>query len=128
VAIEVLVIDDNLDAARSLADVLMMEGYRVHVASTGTSGLKKARELKPEVILCDIGLPDVDGYEIARTIRADVALHSTKLIALSGYAQPEDCQRAAEAGFDRHIAKPPAFDALLAVLATVPGVKPLHQK
>ncbi len=115
--IEVLVIDDNLDAARSIAEVLMMEGHRVHVATTGTSGIAKAREFKPEVILCDIGLPDVDGYEIARTIRADAALRSTKLIALSGYAQPEDCQRATEAGFDEHIAKPADMDALLAVLS-----------
>jgi signal transduction histidine kinase len=116
--VQVLVIEDNLDAAHSLADVLTLEGHRVHVATSGTSGIAKARELKPAVILCDIGLPDVDGYEIARTIRADEALRSTRLIAVSGYAQPEDRQRAARAGFDVHIAKPSSIDVLLAAVAS----------
>jgi len=96
----------------------MLEGHRVHVATSGTSGIAKARELKPAVILCDIGLPDVDGYEVARTIRADEALRSTRLIAVSGYAQPEDRQRAARAGFDMHISKPPSMDVLLAAVAS----------
>jgi two-component system CheB/CheR fusion protein len=69
------------------------------------------------VILCDIGLPDMDGYEIARAIRAEAWLRSTRLVALSGYAQPEDRQRAAEAGFDQHIAKPAAMEDLLATVA-----------
>ena len=116
--VQVLVIEDNLDAAHSVADVLMLEGHRVHVATSGTSGIAKARELKPAVILCDIGLPDVDGYEVARTIRADEALRSTRLIAVSGYAQPEDRQRAARAGFDMHISKPPSMDVLLAAVAS----------
>jgi PAS domain S-box-containing protein len=116
-ALEILVIDDNVDAAQGLAVVLEMEGHRVHVATDGLSGIMKARELKPEVVLCDIGLPDVDGYEIARTLRADEGLRSTRLIALSGYAQPEDRRRAQEAGFDAHLAKPPAMDLLLALVA-----------
>jgi CheY-like chemotaxis protein len=116
--VQVLVIEDNLDAAHSVADVLTLEGHRVHVATSGTSGIAKARELKPAVILCDIGLPDVDGYEVARTIRADEALRSTRLIAVSGYAQPEDRQRAARAGFDMHIPKPPSMDVLLAAVAS----------
>ena len=116
--VQVLVIEDNLDAAHSLADVLTLEGHHVHVATSGTSGIAKARELKPAVILCDLGLPDVDGYEIARTIRADEALRSTRLIAVSGYAQPEDRERAVRAGFDVHIAKPPSIDVLLAAVAS----------
>jgi CheY-like chemotaxis protein len=116
-AIDILVIEDNVDAARSIAELLEMKGHRVHVATDGLTGIKKARELKPEVVLCDIGLPDVDGYEIARTLRADEGLRFTRLIALTGYAQPEDRQRAKEAGFDAHIGKPPAVDALLASIA-----------
>jgi CheY-like chemotaxis protein len=114
---EILVIEDNVDAARSIAEVLEMEGHRVHVATDGLSGITKARALKPAVVLCDIGLPDIDGYEIARTLRADEGLRSIRLIALSGYAQPEDRQRAKEAGFDAHIPKPPSLDALLASIA-----------
>jgi signal transduction histidine kinase len=113
----VLVIEDNLDSARSIADVLSLEGHHVHVATDARSGIAKARELKPDVILCDIGLPDMDGYEIARAIRAEAWLRSTRLVALSGYAQPEDRQRAAEAGFDQHIAKPAAMEDLLATVA-----------
>lgn len=114
----VLVVEDNVDAASSLADVLALEGYRVEVATSGAAGIAKARVLKPHVILCDLGLPDVDGCEVARTIRADEALHATRLIAVSGYAQPEDRQRAVRAGFDAHLAKPPSIDALLAAVAS----------
>jgi CheY-like chemotaxis protein/two-component sensor histidine kinase len=113
-AVEILIIEDNVDGARVIAEVLEANGHRVHVATDGLSGITKARELKPEVILCDIGLPDVDGYEIARTVRADTALRATRLVALSGYARPEDRQRAKEAGFDAHLAKPPSVAALLA--------------
>jgi PAS domain S-box-containing protein len=114
----VLVIEDNLDSAHTIADVLVLEGHRVHVATDARSGIARALELKPDVILCDIGLPDMDGYEIARTLRADDRLRSTRLIALSGYAQPEDRRRAVEAGFDNHISKPAAIDVLLAVIAS----------
>ena len=85
--------------------------------ATVRSGIALARELRPDVILCDIGLPDLDGFEVARTIRHDEALRSTRLIALSGYAQPEDRQRTREIGFDAHIAKPPDLDELMSVLA-----------
>jgi CheY-like chemotaxis protein len=114
--LKILVIEDNVDAAHSMAEVLEMEGHRVHVATDGRSGITKAQELRPEVILCDIGLPDVDGYQIARTLRAEKALCSARLIALSGYALPEDRRRAKDAGFDAHIAKPPALDILLAAV------------
>ena len=77
-------------------------------------------ELKPDVIFCDIGLPEVDGYEIARTLRRDGDLRSTYLVALSGYTQPEDRSRAAEAGFDAHRAKPADIDELAALVAQVP--------
>jgi PAS domain S-box-containing protein len=116
-AVAVLVIEDNVDAALTVAEVLELEGHLVHVATDGRSGIAKARELLPDVVLCDIGLPDVDGYEVARTLRADERLRSTRLIALSGYAQPEDRARAREAGFDAHLGKPAPLDQLTALIA-----------
>jgi signal transduction histidine kinase len=110
--VRVLVIEDNLDQAESMAVVLEFEGHRVHIATDGRTGLAKAHEFEPEVILCDIGLPDVDGYQIARALRADPHC-SARLIAVTGYARPEDRRRAEEAGFDAHIAKPPSPEALL---------------
>jgi two-component system CheB/CheR fusion protein len=98
----VLLIEDNVDAARSLAEVLELSAHRVRLAHDGTTGIQMAVELKPEVVLCDIGLPDMNGYEVARTLRADQSLRSTRLIALTGYAQYSDKQKAAEAGFDAH--------------------------
>jgi signal transduction histidine kinase/CheY-like chemotaxis protein len=105
-SVHVLVIDDNVDAARTLADVLELEGHRVDVATDGRSGVAKARELVPNVVLCDIGLPDMTGYEVARILREDGALRATRLVALSGYAQPEDRARSVEAGFESHLVKP----------------------
>ncbi len=102
----VLVIEDNLDAGETLCEVLRMEGHEVVLARDGVEGVAQARALRPEIILCDIGLPGMDGYEVARSIRSDATLASTKLVALTGYALPEDQRRAAEAGFDEHVAKP----------------------
>jgi signal transduction histidine kinase len=114
----VLIIDDNLDGASSLRDVLeLLFGQReVALAHTGPEGLHTARAFHPELVLCDIGLPDMDGYQIARAFRADGSLRSAHLVAVSGYAQPEDLQRAAEAGFEWHLAKPLAVDRLRDIL------------
>jgi two-component system CheB/CheR fusion protein len=113
----VLVIEDNVDAADSLREVLAFGDHVVEVAYNGPQGLARAREFKPEVVLCDIGLPGMDGFEVARAFRADDALKGVFLVALSGYALPEDLQRAQEAGFDRHLAKPPSLEKLESVLA-----------
>jgi two-component system CheB/CheR fusion protein len=113
----VLIIEDNIDAADSLREVLAFGDHVVEVAYNGPQGLARAREFKPEVVLCDIGLPGMDGFEVARAFRADEGLKGTYLVALSGYALPEDLQRAEEAGFDRHLAKPPSLEKLESVLA-----------
>lgn len=113
----VLVIEDNMDAAASLKDVLELMGHEAQVAPDGPSGLAAAREHRPELVLCDIGLPEMDGYEVARAFRADPALRDIVLVALTGYALPEDRARATEAGFTRHVAKPPSIEALERVLA-----------
>jgi two-component system CheB/CheR fusion protein len=111
----VLVIEDNLDAAETLREALLMNDHEVAVAHGGEAGLAKAREFRPDVVICDIGLPGLDGYEVARRIRGDLQLSPT-LIALTGYALPEDQVRAREAGFDHHLPKPFDIAALEEVL------------
>ncbi len=108
----VLVIEDNVDAADTLAEVLQLAGHIVEVARDGAEGIEKARAFSPHVIFCDIGLPTLDGYEVARAIRADPALAKARLIALTGYASPEDIAQSKAAGFDRHLAKPPRIGQL----------------
>jgi two-component system CheB/CheR fusion protein len=112
----VLVIEDNLDAAESLREVLELDGHEVRVAGAGPEGIALAEELTPEVILCDIGLPGMDGYEVARALRALPRLRGTLLVALSGYALPDNLRRAAEAGFHEHLAKPPDLERLADLL------------
>jgi PAS domain S-box-containing protein len=113
----VLIIEDNIDAADSLREVLEFGAHEVEVAYNGPEGVAKAREFCPDVVLCDIGLPGMDGYEVAQVFRADKALRSAHLVALSGYAQPEDLRRSSEAGFEQHLAKPPSIEKLEALLA-----------
>ncbi|HYD40910.1 MAG TPA: ATP-binding protein [Anaeromyxobacter sp.] len=113
----VLVIEDNVDAAESLRDALALEGHEVEIAFLGADGIERARAWGPDVVLCDIGLPDVAGHEVARAFRGDPVLRQTFLVALTGYALPEDQKRAREAGFDEHLAKPPSMRRLAELLA-----------
>jgi two-component system CheB/CheR fusion protein len=108
----VLIVEDNVDAAESLRELLELHRHEVEVAHSGPEGLAKARELRPEIVICDIGLPGMDGCEVARAIRADSALDGTYLIALTGYALPDELQRARESGFQRQVAKPADPDQL----------------
>jgi CheY-like chemotaxis protein len=110
----VLVVDDNPDAAELLSEVLSAIGHDVEVAFDGPRALELARTFLPDVALLDIGLPVMDGYELARRLRdrAD----GLRLVAVTGYGQESDRQRAREAGFDAHIVKPVEFDALRAAL------------
>jgi two-component system CheB/CheR fusion protein len=112
----VLVIEDNTDAATSLCEVLEIDGHQAVVAFSGPEGLAQAHAFRPEVVLCDIGLPGMDGYAIARAMRADPVLKTVYLVALTGYALPEDIRRAHQAGFDRHLAKPPSLEELQQLL------------
>ena len=116
----VLVIEDNVDTADALRDALEFGDHQVAVAYTGPEGIQKAHEFKPEVVLCDIGLPGMDGYEVACVLRADETLKNTFLVALSGYALPEDLQRATLAGFHRHLAKPPSLEMIEELLENLP--------
>ncbi len=117
----VLVIDDNVDAAESLRDVLELGAHEVELAHTGPEGIAKARAFRPDVVLSDIGLPGMDGYAVARALQADETLRGTYLVALSGYALPDDVERARLAGFHRHLGKPPDLEKLAAYLAESQG-------
>jgi CheY-like chemotaxis protein len=113
-----LVIEDHVDAAESLALLLQLIGHETEVAFDATQGLEAARRFRPEVVLCDIGLPGaMDGYAAARAFRADPELRPVFLIALTGYGQEEDRRKALEAGFDAHLTKPADLDALRRLLA-----------
>jgi PAS domain S-box-containing protein len=113
----VLVIDDNRDAADTIAELVGMLGHDADVAYDAHGGLAKVSETMPDVVLCDIGLPGMDGYEFARQLRALAGKHPVRLVAVSGYAQPEDVAKALDAGFDAHVAKPPDPDQLAGLLS-----------
>jgi signal transduction histidine kinase/CheY-like chemotaxis protein len=102
----ILVVDDNVDAAESLALLLRLAGHEVWTTHDGPAALGLARELRPEVVLLDIGLPGMDGYEVARRLRQEPGLSGALLVAVSGYGQAEDRRRSREAGFDEHVVKP----------------------
>ena len=101
-----LVVDDNRDAAETLREVLQAYGYVTQVAYDGPSGLEAAKSFHPDVALVDIGLPTMDGYEVARRIRRLPELRTVRLIAVTGYGQASDRRRSAQAGFDYHLVKP----------------------
>jgi CheY-like chemotaxis protein len=117
----ILIIEDLPDAAESLRLLLSALGHSVGVATTGSAGLEAARDFQPQVVVCDIGLPGgMDGYAVARSLRADPCGARTLLIALTGYGQEEDRRRAFAAGFDFHLVKPLDFDRLQSILAALP--------
>ena len=115
-----LVIEDNVDAAESLQTLLKLAGHDVQTALSGPSGLAVAERYRPEVVLCDIGLPGMDGYEVARALRKAPATAGTHLVALTGYGQDEDRRRGREAGFDDYLTKPADFRTLQRVMAQEP--------
>jgi two-component system CheB/CheR fusion protein len=119
----VLIIEDNVDSADTLRELLQLHGHEVAVAYSGPEGLAKARDLRPDVVVCDIGLPGMDGCEVAREIRADATLKETYLIALSGYALHDDLRRARESGFHKHVAKPADPDLLERLFDEAPASK-----
>lgn len=111
-ALRILLIDDNKDATDTLAMLLQLEGHEVSAAYGARSGLEAVRSFQPAVVLLDIGLPEMDGYEVARRLRASAEGRGVRLIALTGYGQSEDRARARAAGFDDHLTKPVAMDRL----------------
>lgn len=117
----VLIVDDNRDVADMLRASLLRAGHEVAVAYDAHEAIEVARRLRPEVVLCDIGLPGgASGYDVARALRADAKLRGARLVALTGYGQPEDRRRARQAGFDGHLTKPVDLQRLQAVIAGPP--------
>ena len=110
-AVRILVADDNRDAAASLATLLTLDGHEIAVAHDGEAALASAEAFRPDVALLDIGMPNLNGYEVAQSIRAAQWGRSMLLVAVTGWGQSEDKRRAHEAGFDHHFTKPLDFDA-----------------
>jgi CheY-like chemotaxis protein len=112
----VMVVDDNHDSADTMAELIRIWGHDVRTANDGPSALECARGFHPQVVLLDVGLPGMDGYELARRLRAE-GLAGTLLVSVTGYGQDEDRRRAEEAGFDHHLTKPVDPDTLLRIVA-----------
>ena len=115
----ILVVDDNVDAAESLATLLQLGGHEVLTAHTGVRAVEAARQFRPEVVLLDIGLPGLTGYEVTRELRRDPVTRAALVVAMTGYGQETDRQRSREAGFDHHLVKPAELPALQSLLASL---------
>jgi CheY-like chemotaxis protein len=116
----ILVADDNSDALESLAILLELGGHEVFSAANGALALESAERNLPEVALLDIGMPKLDGYEVARRIRAQPWGRRITLVALTGWGQDSDRRRSGEAGFDSHLVKPLDLDKLMELLGRLP--------
>jgi CheY-like chemotaxis protein len=122
----VLLVDDNRDSAESLAQLLRLFGHEVWQAYSGRDALALARAHRPDLVLLDIGMPDLNGYEVARQLRADSSYAVTTLVALTGYGSDEDRRRSLAAGFDGHLVKPIDFTDLERILAAPGAVAAAH--
>jgi len=116
----ILIVDDNRDAAASLSMLLTITGHETHVVHDGLSAVEAADTHRPEVILLDIGLPELNGYEVCRRVRAQAWGKDMAIIALTGWGQAEDRRRSHEVGFDGHIVKPVDYEALMTLLRSLP--------
>jgi two-component system, sensor histidine kinase len=125
-ALCVLVVDDNIDNADSLSELIALCGHEVHKAYTGEAALRAAAHCHPDVAILDIGLPDLDGREVARRLRSDRATSHATLIALSGWGQPADREGSSAAGFDHHLVKPADLGEILALIRGVQAYPLLH--
>ncbi|MGZ5000425.1 MAG: ATP-binding protein [Methylomonas sp.] len=114
--LRILVVDDNRDAADSLSVLLKLEGHTVKTAYDGRAALAMAQSESPEVMLLDIGLPEIDGYKVAATLRRDKEAKGARLIAMTGYGQPQDQEKSFASGFDAHLVKPVDFGSLMKLL------------
>jgi CheY-like chemotaxis protein len=117
----ILVVDDNKDGAESLSILLSMRGHDVRTAYDGASALHIAHEHRPHLVLLDIGMPGMNGYEVARRLREDADLSQSVFAAVTGYTQEDDVRRSREAGFKHHLTKPASLTAIEALLAQLPN-------
>jgi len=123
----VLVVDDNIDSAVSLSILLTMYGHEVQTAHDGHAAFALAKNFTPEVVVLDIGLPGIDGLEVARRIRTELRLADALLVAMTGYGQDEDRARSQEAGFNAHLIKPVDSQSIQALIEHFRFKRPLSQ-
>jgi two-component system CheB/CheR fusion protein len=116
-SLRILVVEDNRDSADTLAILLRHDGHDVAVAYTGPAGVEAAKVCEPDVLICDLGLPGLDGYGVVREVRRHPTTARALAIALTGYGDKEDRRRSRAAGFDAHLTKPADFDTLQGLLA-----------
>ena len=123
--LRLLIVDDNQDAANSLATLLMLQGHEVVVAHSGPAALEIVSSYTPDVVFLDLGMPGMDGYDVARRMRQQSGLENMVLVALTGWGQQEDRRRTSEAGFQYHFVKPPELTELESVLVKLkrPGIR-----
>jgi CheY-like chemotaxis protein len=119
----VLIVDDNADVASSVATLLRLRGHEVSIAHDGAGALSQIAEYKPQVVLLDIGLPGMNGYEVAHRMRELPGREQMRIVAMTGYGQTNDRERALRSGFDHHLVKPAAPAALYAIIE---GPEPAH--
>jgi CheY-like chemotaxis protein len=115
----ILIVDDNRDAATSLGMLLELSGYKIETAYDGLGAIDAAARYQPHIVLLDIGLPGLDGYEVARRMRSEPWGKQVTLVAVTGWGQAEDRERSKNAGFDAHLLKPVDHDALVKLLAEI---------
>jgi CheY-like chemotaxis protein len=114
----ILIVDDNADAANSLALILGLDGHITESIYSGAEALRRGAAFRPDIVLLDIGLPEMDGYEVARRLRERSDFAGVRIVALTGYGQSEDVRRSREVGFDDHLTKPVDFNALAQALSS----------
>jgi CheY-like chemotaxis protein len=119
--LRVLLVDDNVDTVLSLSMLLKVSGHHIRSAHDGTTAVQAALDYRPDVVVLDIGLPGLNGYEVAKRIRQHPVLKNVVLVALTGYGQDSDRQTSLQAGFNHHLVKPARLADILQILATVSG-------
>jgi len=119
------VVEDNADSREMLCELLQLSGYQCRTAASGPAALKLIEEVHPDIAVMDVGLPEMDGYELARRVRQFRKKGDLCLIALTGYGQPSDRALSAEAGFDAHLVKPIQVEQLLSLLERLRGPAPI---
>jgi CheY-like chemotaxis protein len=124
--LRLLVVDDNMDAANSLAMLLRLKGHHVRTAHDGPAALEATQSHRPDLVFLDIGMPGMDGYEVARRLRNNRDLQHTVLAALTGWGQQDDRRRSADAGFDHHLVKPVDSSTIDELLTQVAGYTCRH--
>ncbi len=119
--LRILIVDDNSDAAESLGILLRMKGNTVRTANDGEEAIRKALEFEPDVVLCDIGLPKMSGYEVCQALKERMASNGILFIAVTGWGQESDRLKSREAGFDHHLVKPVDPQQIFAIIEDLMG-------